>query len=665
MSARRLLIPLLQRFAGATVGCVGDIMLDRFVYGDVHRISPEAPIPVLGIQSQQSMLGGVGNVVRNLEALGCSIRLFAVTGKDPAGDEVNALVQHVRRCEAFLVPQTERHTTVKVRYIAHGQQLLRADSESDGITESRVFQTLLDRFASHIADCSIVLLSDYAKGVLKDSHAAEFIRVARAAGKPIVVDPKGRDFERYRGATVLKPNLRELTEATGMPMSGTPAQEVAARKLLEITGAQFLLLTRGPAGMLLVPREKPIAEFQALAREVYDVSGAGDTVAAVLAAALGSGAGIVEAVELANIAAGIAVGKVGTAVVDRSEIIHEIELESPRSRDFADKILTVEQVDAWVEAKRAAGHRIGFTCGAFDLMHAGHAQYLAEARALCDSLLIAVNSDASIQRYKNPLRPINPWKERALLVAALASSDCVTILEDDRPLSLIERWKPDLYIKGGDYNASSLRSASAVEAYGGKTVVVPAQFDSSSSSMIERIQALALHAVPEPASSKPVAGLVLLDRDGTLIRNASFDPTQIELLPGVVEALRDLQGAGFRLCLITNQQGIGLGYFGYREFADGNQKLLRLLGKEGISISKIYFCPHSLADSCDCRKPAPGLILRALREQGVTPDRCFAIGDSESDVEAARAAGCAGFLVNEKFGIREAARSIAQMVTQT
>jgi rfaE bifunctional protein nucleotidyltransferase chain/domain len=273
-------------------------------------------------------------------------------------------------------------------------------------------------------------------------------------------------------------------------------------------------------------------------------------------------------------------------------------------------------------------------------------------------LLVAVNSDASIQRYKNPLRPINPWKDRAFLVAALASTDSVTVLDEDRPLNLIQRWKPDLYIKGGDYQTSSLRSASAVESYGGKVVVIPAQFTASTTAMLERIQSLALHAVPQPSNASQPKGLVLLDRDGTLIRNSPFDPSTVELLPGVVEALRDLQAASFRLCLVTNQQGIGLGYFGYHDFIEGNRKLLSLLGKQGIAISKIYFCPHSLADSCDCRKAAPGLILRALREQNITSDRCFVVGDSMSDIEAAQAAGCVGLYVNREHSIGEAARRI-------
>jgi rfaE bifunctional protein nucleotidyltransferase chain/domain len=333
---------------------------------------------------------------------------------------------------------------------------------------------------------------------------------------------------------------------------------------------------------------------------------------------------------------------------------------------LADKILTLEQVDSWLQVERAAGHRIGFTCGAFDVMHAGHAQYLNEARAACDRLLVAVNSDASIQRYKSLLRPVNPWNERAFVVASLASCDRVTMLEEDRPLSLIARWKPDFYIKGGDYSSASLRSASTVEEYGGKTIVIPPRFVSSTTAMFERIQSLAIHAEPEKLHAAEPRGLVLLDRDGTIVRDAAFDPSRIELLPGVIEALRKLQDSGFRLCLVSNQQGIGLGYFGYRDFIDGNRKLLRELGAAGISITQIYFCPHSIADGCACRKPAPGLLLRAVREQNVPADRCFMIGDSPDDMAAARSAGCTGFYVGPQssaypaYTIIEAADHIVQ-----
>jgi D-glycero-D-manno-heptose 1,7-bisphosphate phosphatase len=270
-----------------------------------------------------------------------------------------------------------------------------------------------------------------------------------------------------------------------------------------------------------------------------------------------------------------------------------------------------------------------------------------------------VNSDESVRSYKDPRRPINPEAERMYVIAGLESVDAVTRMDDDRPLKLIERWKPDLYIKGGDYGSASLRSGPAVEAYGGRTVVIPPKFSLSTTAIFERIQALAVHAAPEKAPEREIRGLVLLDRDGTLVQDACFDPSRVELLPGVAEALQMLQSAGFRLCILTNQQGIGLGYFGYQDFIDGNRRLLRALGESGVVIARIYFCPHSAADGCVCRKPAPGMIVRALRDENMPAERCFVIGDSAQDLEAAQAAGCAGFLVGPgHLEIVEAARRI-------
>lgn len=314
-------------------------------------------------------------------------------------------------------------------------------------------------------------------------------------------------------------------------------------------------------------------------------------------------------------------------------------------RTLREKILGLEAADAWVKEQRSAGLRIGFTCGAFDLLHAGHAQYLAAARAKCDRLLVAVNSDESIQRYKSPLRPINPWEQRAFVVASLESVDCVVNLSEDRPSGLIERWLPELYIKGGDYRAGSLRSSEIVAKYGGETVFIPVEFESSTSALIEYIHALEKHSPPEPIPHIAPTGLVLLDRDGTLVRDAIFDPKSVELLDGVSAGLRTLFSAGVRLCLITNQQGIGYGYFGYRDFVDGNRALMRILGQAGVFISRIYFCPHSLADQCECRKPGTALLRRAMSDQGVEAERTFVIGDSQTDLQAARSAGCQGLRV--------------------
>jgi len=306
------------------------------------------------------------------------------------------------------------------------------------------------------------------------------------------------------------------------------------------------------------------------------------------------------------------------------------------------KILSLEQMDQWVAEEKAAGRRIGFTCGSFDLLHAGHVQYLAAARDLCDRLIVAVNSDASVQRYKNPLRPIVPERERMYVIAGLAAVDAVTVLEDDRPLSLLLRWTPDLYIKGGDYQADKLRSGDDVRAYGGKVEVIRPDFDTSSSKVIEHIRTLATHVEPDEASADRARWLVLLDRDGTLIRNVPFlhDPAKVEILPGVVDGLGKLQAAGLRLAIVSNQQGIGLGYFTMQDFIAVNQALLRELGSRGIRISKIYFCPHSLAEQCSCRKPAAGMVIRAMRDFNAAPDQTFLMGDSDEDMQAGAAAGC-------------------------
>lgn len=326
--------------------------------------------------------------------------------------------------------------------------------------------------------------------------------------------------------------------------------------------------------------------------------------------------------------------------------------------DPQSKLLTLEQVDGWVRAERAAGRRIGFTCGSFDLMHPGHAQYLYLARQRCDRLLVAVNSDASVRRYKNPLRPINPERDRLYVVAALESVDAVTILDEDRPLSILLRWKPDLYLKGGDYEGSSLRSAKAVEEYGGSAAVIASDFRTSTSKMIDRIAAIATHSEPERPPGPPPKGLALVDRDGTLIRDVPFlnDPARVELLPGVGEGLAELQAAGFAIAIVTNQQGIGLGYATRQEMIAVNQQVFRALGPFGVRISRVYYCPHAAADGCDCRKPGAAMLRRALQDFGVTASHAVMIGDTAADMEAGAAAGCRTILTGNGTGFLDAAR---------
>jgi len=304
-------------------------------------------------------------------------------------------------------------------------------------------------------------------------------------------------------------------------------------------------------------------------------------------------------------------------------------------------ILQLEEVDRWVEAQRRCGKRIAYTCGAFDIFHAGHANYLFQAHQLCDRLIVAVNSDRSVQSYKSGLRPLNSEAERQQVIAALECVDVVTLLDANRPIHQLTRWRPDVYVKGGDYTASGLRSAQAVEAYGGNVVVIPVTAGTSTSAIIERAAVLTLHADPERVGPAGPERIIFLDRDGTIIRDTGFlhAPDHVELLPGAGEGLARLQDLGFRLVVVTNQQGIGLGYYTTRDFIAVNQAMLRLLAKYGVRISKIYHCPHSVADGCSCRKPGVLLFQRAIDCYKVAASDCYVIGDSKADIEAGQRLG--------------------------
>jgi D-beta-D-heptose 7-phosphate kinase/D-beta-D-heptose 1-phosphate adenosyltransferase len=440
MNKLRSLIPLVERLDSAVVGCVGDLMLDSFIQGSVSRISPEAPIPILRVDSQMSMLGGMGNVVRNLGALGCEIRAFSVTGEDPAGREINQMLKVIPRCQAWVYTEEGRQTPVKVRHIADGQQLLRVDYELDQVISETSLKVILKNFEETVSECSVVVLSDYAKGTLGGSIASKFIGIAASLGKTLIVDPKGRDYSRYRGATVIKPNLKELGEVSGTPVNTLPEQESAARRLIEQTFCDFILVTRGAEGMLLVPSDGPAVEFASQAREVFDVSGAGDTVASVLAAALGAGVSIEDAVSIANIAGGIAVGKAGTAVVPRLDIVHEIEHQS--SSAVSDKVLRPDEIQERVLTWRRMGLKIGFVFGSFDLLSHGHLAFLEKARSDCDRLVIALRHDPMSFRNGLP-ETVQACRTRAYVIASLVFSDAVVMCEDHASAALLGTFCPD------------------------------------------------------------------------------------------------------------------------------------------------------------------------------------------------------------------------------
>lgn len=465
--------------------CVGDAMLDRFIYGAVDRISPEAPIPVLRIEREVAMLGGAGNVVRNLVALGAVPTFVAVVGDDDAGREVGRLLGEHAGLDPCLVVEVRRQTTIKTRFFASSQQLLRADRETSAPLAAASQRQVLERAKALVQATGCVVLSDYGKGVLSVPVPADLINAARAAGKPVVVDPKGTDYSRYRGATVLTPNRKELHEATGMSVEGDDAIVAACRHLIAGCGIGAVLATRSQDGMTLVTAEGEVHHLAAEAREVFDVSGAGDTVVATLAAALASGASLLDGARLANVAAGIVVAKVGTAVAYADEVVaalHRDELHLGET-----KVLGWDGAADQAEVWRRKGERVGFTNGCFDLLHPGHVSLLTQARAACDRLVVGVNSDASVARLKGPTRPVQSEAARATVLASLAMVDMVVIFGEDTPLDLIRRLRPDVLVKGADYTVDTVVGAADVMGWGGKVVLAELVAGQSTTNTIRKM----------------------------------------------------------------------------------------------------------------------------------------------------------------------------------
>ncbi len=487
MTATSDLVSAAGQLAQARVLCIGDLMLDRFVYGHVDRVSPEAPIPVVSVERELAMLGGAGNVVRNLVALGVETCFISVIGDDQAGREVTQLVGAEPRLEPHLLIEPHRRTTIKTRYLAGSQQLLRADRETVTPVAAPIRDQLVRRAEEALRDHSVMVLSDYGKGVLGAEDTAALIAAARAKGAQIVIDPKGRDYARYAGASLLTPNRRELMEATGLP-TGTDDEVVAAgRALFARCAVDALLVTRSDDGMTLIVRDGVALHLPAEAREVFDVSGAGDTVVATLAAALGGGVPLPEASMLANVAAGIVVGKVGTAVIHAAEIVTALQTQDLAHGES--KVMTLPAAMERIAGWRAQGLKIGFTNGVFDLLHPGHVSLLAQARAQCDRLVVGLNSDASVKRLKGPARPIQAETARAVVLASLGHVDAVVIFAEDTPLGLIEAIRPDVLVKGADYKLAEVVGAEVVQRYGGRVYLAKLAAGHSTTDTIARMGA--------------------------------------------------------------------------------------------------------------------------------------------------------------------------------
>ena len=477
----------LQDIGQQTILCVGDLMLDDFVYGEVGRISPEAPAPVLAVKRNEMAIGGAGNVARNVASLGARCIFVGLVGEDEAGREVIARLQADPLIEPSLVVDRTRPTTRKVRFVSEhfSTHLLRADWEQAGPVDAEREGELLARALAALPRVGAVVLSDYAKGALTPRLLREIIAAANEAGTPVIVDPKAVDYSVYRGATVLKPNRKELAEATRLPVASDDDVVAAAAKLNADLRTQAVLCSLSDDGLMLVPASGAPIRVPAYPVKVKDASGAGDAVVAALAVMLAAHADFEVAVRVANAAGAIVVGKRGTATVSADELRHQVLPASTLASEdkvIYDRSLLGERLAEW----RRARLRIGFTNGCFDLLHRGHVKLMAEARAACDRLVVGLNSDGSVKRLKGPERPIQDVASRAEVLAALEAVDLVVVFEEDTPVELIRQVRPAVLVKGGDYARDQVVGYDIVEADGGEVILVDLVPGHSTTSMVAR-----------------------------------------------------------------------------------------------------------------------------------------------------------------------------------
>ncbi|MGH7022331.1 MAG: D-glycero-beta-D-manno-heptose 1-phosphate adenylyltransferase [Caulobacteraceae bacterium] len=458
---------LLGAMSGASVLVVGDVMVDRFVYGEVSRVSAEAPVPILARAHETVMLGAAGNVARNIAALGGLPTLIGVIGEDPAGETARALMADGLTAHAIGDP--DRPTTTKVRFVSAGQQLLRVDHEEVRPIAGDIEAALIGRIADAGPSACAILLSDYGKGVVTPEVIAACLAAAKANGGPLIVDSKARHFGHYGAADIIKPNAAELTYATGLPTDTEAEVEAALARALDLCACRAILVTRAARGMSLAVRGRPVRHYRRPAPEVFDTAGAGDTALAALGLALAAGSELDAAVCLALLASSVAVEKAGVATVTQDELL-EAELAAHREPTEA-KIVTPEGMTRAIGHWRERGLKIGFTNGCFDILHPGHVAYLTQAKSWCDRLIVAVNSDASVRRAKGDGRPVNSLEARALVLAGLACVDLVTAFDEDTPAGLIAAARPDLLVKGGDYSEATVVGAEMVRGWGGEVKI--------------------------------------------------------------------------------------------------------------------------------------------------------------------------------------------------
>lgn len=478
----------------APVLVVGDLMLDHYVHGEVHRQAPEAPVPILSATHESFLLGGAGGVVANIAGLGARAHVLGAVAADGAGEKIRA---HLAACQVdtqYLTIVADRPSTVKMRLVKGDELLLRADYEKALPLVPTDEEKLISNIPAAIKGCGAVILSDYGKGVLTKAVMAAVMKAAKAQNIPVLVDPKGRDFTIYQGADFITPNAKELGEATGMPTQTQDDVIKAAAHLLTTTDIKTVIAKRSEHGMSIITAGAAPVHYAATAKEVAGVAGAGDTVIATLAVALAAGIPVQEAVQLANAAAGVIVAKPGTTPIEKAELLTVLsgevadhtQYEAPVYKDW-------QQARTQIAAWEAQGLRVGFTNGCFDILHYGHVNYLNRARERCDRLVVGLNADASITRLKGAGRPVHGELSRGAVMAALGAVDMVVIFgedkaDDDKPIRVIGALKPGICFKGGDYRVEDLPEAQTVFAYGGHFEIMPLYDGHSTTSSIRKIQ---------------------------------------------------------------------------------------------------------------------------------------------------------------------------------
>lgn len=481
------LAAIVRNFHAARILVVGDIILDRYISGSVSRLSPEAPIPVLRPGGDRSTLGGAANVALNIATLGGQAILVGVIGRDAAGEAVERLATATGGITPALIRLDTRPTTSKTRFMTGSHQLLRLDEETTAPLDAAGADAVMTAVRESLGSADIIILSDYAKGVLCDGVLDAILALARQEGRMVIADPKRPDFAAYRGATILTPNEHEVRVATRIEADHDSEADRAGRVALEATEGEAVLVTRSAKGLTLVCRGQEALHLPTRAREVADVSGAGDTLVAALAVALGAGAALPEAAMLANATAGISVGKQGTATVSRQELLDVLHLDDLISTDR--KVASLQEAVEKVADWQRRGYKIGFANGCFDLIHPGHVRLLSEARAACDRLIVALNTDASVKRLKGPTRPLQNEMARATVMASMAPVDLVTLFDEDTPLEMIRALKPDVLVKGSDYTEDQVVGGTDVKSWGGKVVLVTLREGHSTTGTIRRMTA--------------------------------------------------------------------------------------------------------------------------------------------------------------------------------